>query len=650
MRVDMRRVVVFLAVTGAVCLGMAAGSSADDAAGTAPRDSLAAPGDSTAALPDSLQARGIRAAPPDSARRDSVAFEPFDLTLSGNTISGLRGMYALDYGVAGREEIKEFISSNPAEALVMDAGIRYITRGFYGGPQFLSIRGRDPQNTAYMMDGIPVTDPQIEVFDPHWLPIEGTDRIEVIKGPATALFGGGGTGGLVNSVSHDVLIPVPLTRLNVWFGSFGTRLVGASFSRSVGNNFGFIGAYDYFATDGFVDGAGSKLEKLYAKVSARFPSSLKFDVIAYRHVGDTGILGADYTGRLDSRTFLDLSFELGRESVLDLDFYYFDIRETFRAPSGQSSVEEGSLSGASLVWSAAEATSRVRRLGASFKRKNTTSVDDIAEGSAFGEFAYDRGDFGGQAVIRAERNSEHDFQYALSLPMTYALPRGLRLFGRLDRGYTYPLARDAASREGAEITKSISAGILWNTSVLQLSLNVFYYDVNDAEMYRTDDSCVTRLIEGASMEMLGGEFGIYMAPVYGFEATVTLSTGDSNEAAEGESQTQPLSVLAWGIRYRYQFTRHIGTGITFAGRWSSRTSLGHRWECLDEDCTETVCLADASLPAFKSATLYGYLSFDDARVFARVRNVFNESIPISWNKPSLPGRSYEFGLTVDLHD
>ena len=66
-------------------------------------------------------------------------------------------MYALDYRVAGREEMQEFVSSNPAGALVMDAGVRYITRGFYGGPQFISVRGRDPHNTAYMMDGIPVT-------------------------------------------------------------------------------------------------------------------------------------------------------------------------------------------------------------------------------------------------------------------------------------------------------------------------------------------------------------------------------------------------------------------------------------------------------------------------------------------------------------
>ncbi|MGD9141949.1 MAG: TonB-dependent receptor plug domain-containing protein, partial [bacterium] len=555
-------------------LGAVADSSGTQ--GSSPVNAVESPGvvaDSLGAVADSLGAVA------DSLPADSLAFKPLDITLMGNTISGLRGVFALDYAVAGREEMLEFISSDPAEGLVMDSGIRYITRGFYGGPQYLSIRGRDPRATGYLMDGVPVTDPQIEVFDPHWLPIEGTERIESIKGPATALFGGGATGGLVNVVSHDVLVPVPLTKVNVWFGSYDTRLVGADFMRSIGNNFGFIGAYDYFSTAGYVDGANYRMEKLYGKVSARFPSSLKFDIIAYRHVGDTGVLGAHYTDRIDSRSFLDLSFEVGTESVFDLDLYYFDVRETFRGASDET--YEGSQAGASLVWTGTESTDYVRRLGASFKRKNSEEVDGIGEGSAFGEFSYVRGDFGSRAVLRAEKNSEHDTQYALALPLTYGISRRVRLFGRLDRGFTYPLARGAreSHREEVETTAGFSGGISCECNVLELSINVFYYDIEGASIYRTDETCLTRLVEGAAFDLLGAEAQVYLPPVYGFEGTVSFSRGDSRGEIEGAGELQPANVLAWGIKYRRQFTRHIGTGVTFAGRWSSGTSLGHRWEC-----------------------------------------------------------------------
>jgi outer membrane receptor protein involved in Fe transport len=640
----MKPAAVLTALWILTCLGVVPGVGAQDAVQAAggESDSLAARIDSTGVPQDSL------AAGSDSLVADSLVFVPLDITLRGNTISGLRGMYALDYGVGGREEILEFISSDPAEALVMNAGIRFITRGFYGGPQYLSVRGRDPRATAYMMDGIPVTDAQIEVFDPHWLPIEGTGRVESIKGPATALFGGGATGGLVNVVSHDVLVPVPLTRLNVWFGSYDTRLVGAGFMRSIGNNFGFVMAYDYFSTAGFVEGAGYRMEKLYGKVSARFPSSLKFDVIAYRHVGDTGVLGAEYTDRIDSRTFLDLSFELGTESVMDLDFYYFDVSETFRGSSDDT--YDGSQTGASLVWTGAESARYVRRLGGAFRRKSTTAIDDINEVSAFGELSWSRGDFGSQAVLRVEKNSQHDVEYALSFPLTYGLNDRIQAFARLDRGFSYPIALDETRTGKSETTRGASGGILCDCKALQLSFNVFYYDIDGASVYRTDDTCTTRLVDGVAFDLMGAEVEAYMPPVYGFEASVSYSRGDSDGEIEGAGAMQPLNVLAWGIRYRKQFTQHIGTGVTFAGRWSSSTSLGNRWECADEACTETECVSDADLPAVRSAMLYTFLSFDDARAFFRIRNLFNESIPIAWDQPSLPARSYEFGLTWDLHD
>lgn len=658
---------VFAVCLTLLLLAAAPQLSAQDAEAAA-RDSTLSPGDTAGAepplaaadsavgVPDSVAARFPVTAAEDSATavRDSVPAPgdaetvPLDTDLRGNTLSWTGRVFGLDYSEADREEIQEFVSSNPAEALAMDAGIRYITRGFYGGPQYIGVRGRDPNNSVFLLDGVPVTDPQIEVFDPHWLPLEGIERMEVLKGPSSALFGGGATGGTFNAVSQDILLPVPLTRLNVWFGSFDTRLVGASFSRSVGRNFGFMGAYDYFKTDGYVHGAGYKGEKLYGKVSARFASSLKLDVAAYRHVGDTGVLGTDYTDRLDDRTFLDISCELGKGSVFDVDLYYFDIGETFRGSTQDT--YEGSQAGASVVWTSDETSRHLRRLGASFKRKNTTAVDGIAEGSAFGQVAYTSGDLAGEALLRVEKNSQHDFQYAFSFPLDYGLGRGLRLYGRLDRGFSYPIATTATRGRSTERVFGASGGIIFDLNALRVSLNVYYYDVKGATVYRTDDTCRIFRLEDAALDIPGAEVEIYVPPVYGFEGTISYSLCDANEAVEDGGEGQPLNVLAWGVRYRRQFTQHIGMGLAFAGRWLSGTSLGHRWQCIDEDCLGQECVSDASLPAVRSAQVYAFLSIDESRTFIRIRNLFNESMPIAWDRPSLPERSYEFGLTWDLHN
>lgn len=664
---EMKQGMVFAVYLALFLLAAAPRLSAQDAEPAAPDSALSpaetrggqaagAAADSAAGAPDSVAAEYQVTAAQDSAAavRDSVSAvgdaeaAPLDTGLRGNSLSRAEQAFELDYEKAGREEMLEFVSSNPAEAFLMNADVRYITRGFYGGPQYISIRGRDPHATAFLMDGVPVTDPQIEVFDPHWLPLEGIERMEVLKGPCSVLFGGGATGGIVNAVSQDVLLPVPLTRLNVWFGSFDTRLVGASFSRSVGSNFGLMGAYDYFKTGGYVDGAGYKGEKLYGKVSARFASSLKLDVVAYRHVGDTGVLGTTYTDRLDDRTFLDISCEFGKGSVLDLDLYYFDVGETFRGSTQDT--YEGSQAGASIVWTNGGTSPYFERLGASFKRKNTTAVDGIAEGSGFGELAFGRGDFTGETILRMEKNSRHDFQYALSFPLKYSLSRTLRLYGRLDRAYSYPIATSSMIGRGTERVIGGSGGILFDFNVLQLSLNVYYYDIEGATVYRTDDTCGIFRLDDVALDILGGEVEVYLPPVYGFEGTISYSSGDANEPAQEDGQGQPLNVVAWGIRYRRQFTHHIGAGVTFAGRWLSGISLGYRWDCMDEDCTWQECVGGASLPAVTSAQAYAFLSIDKSRAFFRIRNLFNESIPVAWGRPSLPARSYEFGLTWDLHN
>jgi hypothetical protein len=643
-------------------LGLVRGGAADSA-GALPWE---------AAVPDSLHAPAETAAVsrdvvpmPDSA----VAARSVTAKARGNSLAEYEGVFGPDFETAGREPILEFVSADPCEALVTNAGVRYMLRGFYGGPESISIRGRAPWNTGFLMDGVPVTDAQIETFDPHWLPLSGVDRVEVLKGPSSALYGGGASAGLINTVSQDVLLPVPVTRVNVWFGSFDARFVGASFTRSIGGNLGFMAAYDYLKTAGFVEGADYKGEKLYGKVSARFPSTLKLDIIAYRHVGDAGLVASGGGRRLDSRSFINLSAELGSDAVVDFDAYYSDFDETMKG--GAVGSYSGTLTGVRLAWINADSPHPVRRLGVDFKSKSRTQAADEVQISTYGEFAYRRGELAGEGLLRLEKNSGHDFEYGFSLPLNYAMPRGFTLYTRVDRAYRYPLQEvsvelpswdlDSAGSgdllsasdtcgPGVERTLGVSGGISWNSNVLSLSLNVFYYDVEGATVYRTDDTCEHETIHNASFGMPGGELQVYLAPVWGFEGVISYSLlsppGDYDENVDAERR----SALAWGIRYSKQFTTHIGAGVTFAGRRLSSISLGHSSRCVDETCDVRECVGDAGLPPARPSLLYAYLSIDQARAFVRIRNLLNENIPIAWDEPSLPMRSYEFGLAWDLYN
>ena len=109
---------------------------------------------------------------------------------------------------------------------------------------------------------------------------------------------------------------------------------------------------------------------------------------------------------------------------------------------------------------------------------------------------------------------------------------------------------------------------------------------------------------------------------------------------------QPPWGLTWDLRACKKFSAHISAGATFAGQWVSETEVGNRLDT----CSGAGCIQDARLDAYVSGLLYGYIDIDSGRVYARVRNLFNQGITMTWGRPELPPRSYEFGINLELFD
>jgi iron complex outermembrane receptor protein len=109
-----------------------------------------------------------------------------------------------------------------AEALRYTAGVQGEPFGF--DPRFttLRIRGFDASDTGLYRDGLQLRNPGFAVsfnLEPY-----GVERIEVLKGPASILYGAGSPGGLVNLVSKRPT-QVPFRVVEFAAGSFD-RLQG----------------------------------------------------------------------------------------------------------------------------------------------------------------------------------------------------------------------------------------------------------------------------------------------------------------------------------------------------------------------------------------------------------------------------------------
>ncbi len=119
-------------------------------------------------------------------------------------------------------ELAKNIGSSLSDALATAPGVS--KRSFGPGSGRPIIRGFDGDRVLIMQDGIRTGDLSSQSGD-HGISIDaaGLDRLEVVKGPATLLFGSNAIGGVVNAVS-----PQDAFRVSPFVGSLGGLTFDAS--------------------------------------------------------------------------------------------------------------------------------------------------------------------------------------------------------------------------------------------------------------------------------------------------------------------------------------------------------------------------------------------------------------------------------------
>jgi vitamin B12 transporter len=108
-------------------------------------------------------------------------------------------------------------------ALLEVPGLNIVQSGGPGGQTSVFIRGTNSNQTKVFVDGIDVGDPSAPTgaFDFAHLLTYGIERVEVLRGPQSALYGSDAIGGVVNIITQRGTGPAQLAA-SVEGGSFGT--------------------------------------------------------------------------------------------------------------------------------------------------------------------------------------------------------------------------------------------------------------------------------------------------------------------------------------------------------------------------------------------------------------------------------------------
>ncbi len=105
--------------------------------------------------------------------------------------------------VLTRQEIDAIPARSLPELLQTLPGVDVRRRGVEGVQADIGIRGADHDGTLILVDGEVVNDPQTNHFSADLdVPLDAIERIEVFAGGASALYGSGAIGGVVNIVTR----------------------------------------------------------------------------------------------------------------------------------------------------------------------------------------------------------------------------------------------------------------------------------------------------------------------------------------------------------------------------------------------------------------------------------------------------------------
>ncbi|MDX1598378.1 MAG: TonB-dependent siderophore receptor [Marinobacter sp.] len=139
-----------------------------------------------------------------SADASNSGTTPIDGYAADTTVTGTKTATAItetpqSITTVTADEIKDQNAANLGEVLRYTAGARGETFGFEPRTTFLRIRGFDVATSGIFRDGLKLSNPNFAAgysLEPY-----GAERIDVLKGPSSILYGQAGPGGLVNYVS-----------------------------------------------------------------------------------------------------------------------------------------------------------------------------------------------------------------------------------------------------------------------------------------------------------------------------------------------------------------------------------------------------------------------------------------------------------------
>ncbi|MBI4834918.1 MAG: TonB-dependent receptor [Planctomycetes bacterium] len=231
-------------------------------------------------------------------------------------------------------------------ALAYSPGAKILRYGSLGSNATIHLRGLYSQHTLVMVDDRIINAPSSGGADLSFLSADNVERIEIMRGAASSLYGGNAVAGVINIITKNPS-GQPKSYLNTLYGSYDTSITQFSDSRSFGG-FGYIFNGNYKSSQGHRDNSAYYSNDSHLKMNYKWADEMKLSLdiganegkndlpgtrpakdpalrtASQKTFGDSKISTSRDSGE-SAKSYLNLVFNIGHFKVKQYGNYWDDI-------------------------------------------------------------------------------------------------------------------------------------------------------------------------------------------------------------------------------------------------------------------------------------------------------------------------------------
>jgi len=149
-------------------------------------------------------------------------------------------------------EIQESPAKTLGELLANELGLDWRTKGDYGGAEDqIHIRGMSGNATQVRVNGVTVNSPSLGFADVSKIPLNNIERIEVVKGSGSVLYGSGAMAGTINIITKRPKRDKVDLKATAGYGTQDTYRLSAEQGMFATGDFGYYLTANRYKTHGF---------------------------------------------------------------------------------------------------------------------------------------------------------------------------------------------------------------------------------------------------------------------------------------------------------------------------------------------------------------------------------------------------------------